>query len=47
MKRFLVYWVDKFGLEWSDTVLGYDKTAVMNSYPFEHPGCHSVRVYES
>ena len=47
MKRFCVIYVDKFGLEWSDTAVGYSQSAVMIAFQCDHPGCHSVRVYES
>lgn len=47
MKRFYVIYVDKFGLEWSDTAVGYSQSAVMIAFQCDHPGCHNVRVYES
>lgn len=47
MKRFYVIYVDKFGLEWSDTAVGYSQAAVMIAFQCDHPGCHNVRVYES
>lgn len=47
MKKFYVTYVDKFGLEWSDTVAGYSKADVINSYSYEHPGCHNIVVCEN
>ena len=46
MKRFIVYWIDKFGLEWSDTMVAIDMTAVIIFCQDANPGCHSIRAIE-